>query len=236
MPKNHAVVVRELVVPTIHEKRVVSILGVGNKPTDYDEKEVGLVSYIADVAWTIVVQKRADEQIHRLNSQLSRLAMTDELTGLANRRSFFIQGKEEIKRARRFETPLTMIMLDINRFKIINDTYGHDAGDTVLQCIARTLQEGIREVDVAARLCGEEFGILLPHTKTEDAVVLAERLRIAIEAESCSGLYKKISVTASVGVAPYSMDMPHLDTLLRKSDVAMYQAKHEGRNRVVCWT
>lgn len=233
MPAGHAELVRELVVPTMRGGRVVSILGVGNKPGDYDERDVELVSYIADVVWTIVSQKRTDEQILRLNSQLERLAMTDELTGLANRRAFFIQGSEEMKRARRYETPLTLIMLDIDRFKEINDTYGHEAGDAVLQSIAGTLQKNGREVDVVARLGGEEFGILLPNTKAADAAVLAERLRLAIEKESCFMRKERIGVTASIGVATFSKEMPNLDALLRDADTAMYRAKNQGRNRVV---
>jgi diguanylate cyclase (GGDEF)-like protein len=233
LPADHAELVRELVVPTMRHDRVVAILGVGNKPSDYDEKDVELVSYMADVVWTIVERKQADEQIRRLNSQLERLAMTDELTGLANRRSFFIQGNEEIKRARRYKTPLTLLMLDIDGFKNVNDTYGHETGDAVLQCIANTLQENCREVDVAGRLGGEEFGILLPNTKAADAATLAERLRQAIESQACSAQGIQMSVTASIGVAAYSEEALNLDALLRRADTAMYQAKRLGRNRVV---
>ncbi len=233
LPAGHAEVVRELVVPTMRGGRVVSILGVGNKPEDYDEKDVEMVSYIADLVWTIVAQKRTDEEILRLNSRLERLAMTDELTGLANRRAFFIRGSEEIKKARRYRAPLTLIMLDIDRFKEINDTYGHEAGDTALQCIAKTLLENSREVDVAARLGGEEFCILLPNTAAADAVILAERLRLSIENENCFLQNQRMNVTVSVGVAAYSEGMPNLDALLRNADAAMYQAKNQGRNRVV---
>ncbi len=233
MPAGHAELVRELVVPTMRGGRVVSVLGVGNKPENYDERDVELVAYIADVVWTIVSQKRTDEQILQLNHKLERMAMTDELTGLANRRSFFIQGNEEIRRARRYETPLSLIMLDIDRFKDINDTYGHEAGDACLQCIAKTLQKNGREVDVMARLGGEEFGLLLPNTKAEDAGVLAERMRRAIERESCFMQKQTIGITASIGVATYRHEMPNLDALLRNADTAMYRAKNQGRNRVV---
>ncbi|MBN2147983.1 MAG: diguanylate cyclase [Anaerolineales bacterium] len=234
MPEGHAAVVRELVVPTMRGGWVVSILGVGNKPSDYNERDIELVSYIADVIWTIVEYKQAEERIHQLNSQLERLAMTDELTGLANRRSFFLQGEAEIQRVLRFPAPLSLLMLDIDRFKSINDTYGHAAGDLVLQRIADTLRVHIRETDVVARLGGEEFGILLLYTQAADAVELTERLRLAVEQESYEFQGQRISATISVGVAEYCSDMPDLDAMLRKADAAMYQAKSQGRNQVVC--
>jgi diguanylate cyclase (GGDEF)-like protein len=226
-------VVRELVVPTLQAGRVVSVLGVGNKPEAYDERDVELVAYIADLVWTIVSQKRADEQIHLLNRQLEHLAMTDELTGLANRRAFFVQGSEEIKRTRRYLAPLALIMLDVDKFKNINDTYGHEAGDLVLQGVARTLRAGIREVDLAARLGGEEFGVLLPNTEVAEAIVLAERLRLAFAGGSYCWQSQKVSATVSLGVAAYNETMLDIDTLLRQADTAMYQAKHQGRNQVV---
>jgi diguanylate cyclase (GGDEF)-like protein len=233
MPAGHAEVVRELVVPTLRDGRVISVLGVGNKRSDYDEEDVELVAYIADVVWTIVAHKRAEEQIRRLNGQLEHLAMTDELTGLANRRAFFLLGSEEIKKARRYQMPLALIMLDIDRFKNINDAYGHEAGDVVLQCIAKTLLENSREVDVAARLGGEEFSMLLPNTKAADAVIVAERLRLAIERQICIRQNQSVHVTASIGIATYSEAKLNLDALLHNADAAMYQAKHQGRNQVV---
>jgi diguanylate cyclase (GGDEF)-like protein len=234
MPAGHAEVVRELVVPTMRHGKVVAILGVGNKPSDYDQQDEEQVSYIADIVWSIVEHHRAEEQIRLLNGRLEHLAMTDELTGLANRRSFFIRGGEEIKRAQRYQVPLSLIMLDIDEFKNINDTYGHEAGDLALQRVATTLQANIREVDALARLGGEEFGVLLPNTQSEDAIKLAERLRLAVQSESCQVQQnQKMNVTASIGVAAYSEGISDLDALLRNADVAMYQAKNQGRNRLV---
>ncbi len=234
MPEGHAAVVRELVIPTMRGGRVVSILGVGNKPFDYNEQDIKLVSYIADIVWTIVEHKQAEERIHQLNNRLERLAMTDELTGLANRRSFFLQGEAEIQRVLRYPAPLSLLMLDIDRFKSINDTYGHAVGDLILQRIADTLRVHIRETDVVARLGGEEFGILLLCTQAAGAVELAERLRLAVEQESYEFQGQRIRATISVGVAEYRSDMPDLDAVLHKADAAMYQAKSQGRNQVVC--
>jgi diguanylate cyclase (GGDEF)-like protein len=233
MPAGHAEVIRELVAPTIRHNRVVAILGIGNKPTDYDEKDVELVSYIADIIWTIMEQKRANEQILQLNARLEQLAMTDELTGLFNRRSFFKRGKEEIRRSRRYHTPLSLLMIDIDNFKAVNDTYGHDAGDRMLRCVADTLQHSIRDIDLLARLGGEEFGILLPNTEAADAVKLAERLRLAVAQATCSLLEHQAGVTLSIGVTTYDQDIENIDHLLKDADTAMYRAKNLGRNQVV---
>ncbi len=159
--------------------------------------------------------------------------MTDELTGLTNRRSFFIQGEKEVKRALRYQTPLSMLMLALDGFKTINDTYGHDAGDQMLQCIANTIRENIREIDVVARLGGEEFSVMLPNTQAVDASKLAERLRLAVEGLYCPFQDQNMSVTMSIGVATFGNEISNLDTLLRNADTAMYQAKNQGRNRVV---
>ncbi len=236
LPPGHAEVVRELVVPTMRDGRVVAILGVGNKRSDYDQQDVEQVAYIADIVWSIVEHKRAEEQIRRLNGELERLAMTDELTGLANRRLFFIRGTEEINRARRYQTPLSLIMLDIDEFKKINDTYGHEAGDVILQCVAGTLREKIRGIDVVARVGGEEFCVLLPNTDVEAAAKLADRLMQSVGKKDCPiERDRRMNVTASVGVAAYSVEMSDLDSLLRDADAAMYQAKNQGRNRVVTY-
>lgn len=233
LPEGHAAIVRELVAPTMRDGRVVSILGVGNKPSDYNEQDVEVVSYVADVVWTIVEQKKAEEQIRQLNARLEQLAMTDDLTELENRRSFFLRGNEEIKKARRYHTPLSLIMLDIDHFKQVNDTYGHEIGDLYLRCIAHILQKNVRETDILARLGGEEFSILLPNTAIEEAGKLAERLRLEVEKTVCSNQYQNLIVTISVGVTAYSQATLNLDAMLRIADQAMYEAKNQGRNRVV---
>jgi diguanylate cyclase (GGDEF)-like protein len=233
MPPGHAVVVRELVVPTLREGKVVTVLGVGNKPSEYDGQDAELVSYFADIMWTIVEQKNAENQIRQLNERLQLLAMTDDLTDLANRRAFFLRGEEEIKRAQRYRTPLSLIMLDIDKFKNINDTYGHAAGDDVLRLVANLLGQNARDIDLSARIGGEEFGILLPNTKGAGALVFAERLRQMIENSGHKVEEKVVHVTVSVGLVEFSVDMKNLDALLHKADIALYQAKEQGRNRVV---
>ena len=232
MPEGHAQVVRELVVPIVRDNVVKAVLGIGNKPANYHEKDVELVTNIANIAWFVIVEKQADEEIQMLNEKLELLALTDELTNIYNRRAFFMKGAEEIIRARRYHLPLSIIMLDIDRFKLINDTLGHDSGDYALQCVAATLVEGVREVDVVGRLGGEEFGILLPNTKIEDAQRLAERLRQRITENSELKCKLKMNITASFGVADYQLQIKDLDELLKNADTAMYKAKNLGRNRV----
>ncbi len=232
MPEGHATVTRELVVPVLRSGRVVAILGVGNRASDYDESHVRLVSYVADVTWTIVEQKWSQEKIRQLNAQLERLAMTDELTGLANRRAFFERAALEIRRARRFKVQLSALLLDLDGFKPVNDTHGHDAGDCVLRCVAERFQTCVREVDLLARLGGDEFGILLTNVGTEDAVVLGERLREMIEQEPCDCGRARVRQTVSVGVAGYSPEVEDVEGLLRLADQALYRAKGLGRNRV----
>ncbi len=236
LPEGHAPVKRELTVPIFYQNKIEAVLGVGNKEVDYNEKDVELIENVSGVVWTIIRQKQADDKILQLNEKLESLAMTDELTKIANRRAFFIRGIEEITRARRYHLPLSLIMLDIDRFKLINDTLGHDSGDYALQCVAALLVEGIREVDVVGRLGGEEFAVLLPNTKIEDAKKLAERLRIGIAENSDLKTKLKMDITASFGVAEYQLQIKNLDELLKNADTAMYRAKNSGRNRVELFT
>lgn len=232
LPEGHAAVNRELAVPILRANKIVSVLGVGNKPDDYTETDVKMVTYIADLVWTIVEQKQANEQIRKLNVQLEYLSMTDELTGLPNRRDFFLLAAEEFRKAKRYRLPMCLIMLDIDHFKNINDTYGHDAGDSILRCFAETLRKNGRDSDLVARIGGEEFVILLPNTKLHDAMTFAERLRASIEREGCIFEKQCVPITASLGVAAFGEGMETLDLLLKEADNAMYRAKKEGRNRV----
>lgn len=233
LPAGHAVVVRELVVPVMEKGRVEAVLGVGNKETEYTEKDLLLVQKLADLVWEIIRQKHADEKILQLNEKLEKLAMIDELTQIMNRRAFFLRGEEEIKRARRHHLPISAIMLDIDKFKNINDTYGHDTGDYILSCFASMLKSHIREIDIVGRIGGEEFGILLPNTKAEDAMKLAERIRQYVQTGNCISQDVEIKLTASFGVAQYHLDLKDLDELLKEADIALYQAKNAGRNKVV---
>jgi diguanylate cyclase (GGDEF)-like protein len=166
-----------------------------------------------------------------LHHVVQRQALTDELTGLANRRRFMEALGAEIARTARFGGPLTLVLADIDDFKRINDRFGHHVGDEALKQFAELLTIELREIDVAGRLGGEEFAVLLPDTDLEGAQVAAGRIRRAVE-ESELVLSEAIRVqyTASLGVARYEGDSA--DRLLQRADAALYAAKSEGKNRV----
>jgi len=176
-----------------------------------------------------IVEERTVE-LKEANETISRLAATDELTELYNRRYFNERLKTTLGAARRHEYPLSMIMIDLDHFKVVNDTFGHSEGDLILKAFADLLREMIRAEDVAARWGGEEFIIILPHTGSEAASALAERIRIAFEQLSTSAA--QIVLSASFGVAQLQ-ETDDVDSLIRRTDAALYRAKHEGRNRVV---
>lgn len=164
----------------------------------------------------------------RLEEELRQLAATDPLTGTFNRRSFLQSISQEINRAQRYERPLALIMIDIDHFKQINDTLGHERGDEALKDISARVRQRLRQTDVFARWGGEEFLILAVETTLQQAVTLAETLLTALRDASLAGIG---SVTASFGVACYrSGETP--DQWLKRVDDLMYQAKSEGRNRV----
>jgi diguanylate cyclase (GGDEF)-like protein len=167
-------------------------------------------------------------KLSRLNRELARLSVTDRLTGIYNRMKLDEALAAEIQRCRRYDQALAIVLIDIDHFKRINDTYGHQAGDRALIEIARLLSEGSRETDVVGRWGGEEFMILLPHTDLAGAGRLAEKIRTTIAAHEFSGIGQQ---TASFGVAAYTIDDQPND-LVARADAALYDAKRNGRNRV----
>jgi diguanylate cyclase (GGDEF)-like protein len=169
----------------------------------------------------------------RLHHAVQRQAITDELTGLVNRRRFFDAIETEITRARELGRPLSVVLADLDKFKRVNDRFGHPAGDEVLKEFAHQIRAHSREVDVAGRLGGEEFALLLPETDLEGAAAGAERLRRSLSGGSVTlTTGEKLSITASFGVAQLGAGQS-ADDLLRRCDLALYRAKAAGRNRVV---
>lgn len=167
-----------------------------------------------------------------LHTELQQIAITDPLTMLYNRRGLLEFGRHEIDRFQRFGKPLSAIMLDIDHFKGVNDTYGHPAGDQVLRRLAERCRKYIRIVDVIGRYGGEEFAILLPETDLFQAVAIAERLRSAVESEPFPTDQGPVSITVSMGVSRVRPNAVKLEALIDQIDAAMYQAKQKGRNRV----
>jgi diguanylate cyclase (GGDEF)-like protein len=156
----------------------------------------------------------------------------DGLTGIYNRRYLQKRMDEELHRCQRHKTTLSLIMFDIDFFKKVNDTYGHQCGDVVLQSVAGKIDSSIRTSDCFARYGGEEFCCLLPQTDLTGASTLAERFRKVIEEMAITCQKHNINITISLGVAEF-FDDDSIETLLRKADQALYQAKNSGRNRVV---
>jgi len=170
---------------------------------------------------------------YQLKKRLAKLAMTDELTNLHNRRYFLHQGSIEVKRALRYRQPLALLMIDLDHFKKVNDTYGHDIGDQVLKHVALLLRSILREFDILGRLGGEEFTLLLPNTDQAGAYPLAERLRSIIEEYPYLAEDIRIPLTVSIGLKVIDASCQTLDDLIEQADTALYQAKGMGRNQVV---
>jgi diguanylate cyclase (GGDEF)-like protein len=171
--------------------------------------------------------------LKQTRDQLEALATTDPLTGALNRRAVSEAAQAELRRARRHGKPFAALLLDIDHFKRVNDTHGHQAGDRVLQQVAAACGAQLREIDRFGRWGGEEFIVLLPETDLDGALVVAERVRQAVAASSVAGDDGlPIAITTSIGVASLSLHDEPLEALLARADTALYQAKHEGRNCV----
>ncbi len=176
-------------------------------------------------------------ELQAANAALEQLVTTDALTGIGNRRRMSAQIGAELDRARRFGHPLALLMIDIDHFKHINDSAGHDAGDRALVAVARTLTQALRASDAAARFGGEEFVVLMPETGLDVACEAAERLRAAIAALRLSGdRGQPISMTVSIGVAAFNAahGADTASSLLSRADRALYRAKAGGRDMVEC--
>jgi diguanylate cyclase (GGDEF)-like protein len=167
------------------------------------------------------------------HDRLERLAAVDPLTDAYNRRFGLARLSEEFSRAVRAENPLGVLMLDLDHFKAINDTYGHLVGDRVLRAVARTCRRVIREGDVLIRYGGEEFLVLLPGAGAEDLAEVGERIRRAIGETTVPEGEQMIAVTVSIGAATYGDAVDSPETLIAKVDAALYEAKESGRDRIL---
>jgi diguanylate cyclase (GGDEF)-like protein len=216
-----------LATPILREHHLLGLV------TAVDPEEGAFSDEDVEALSALAVQAGVAIENARLHRVVERQAVTDSLTGLANRRQFYEVLGREYERAQRFGQPVSLILLDIDDFKLINDSRGHLAGDAVLHSVAATLGEVIREIDLAARYGGEEFAVLLPQTGPEGAANLAERLRTEIAARSIRfGTEEITGVTASFGVAAGPVhDQTQID-LIASADAALYQAKREGKNHV----
>ncbi|ELS32724.1 MULTISPECIES: diguanylate cyclase [Pseudanabaena] len=178
------------------------------------------------------VVERTNELAH-LNVELERIASIDMLTGVANRRQFMYRLEQEIERSRRYKRPLSLIALDIDHFKKINDAWGHGGGDIALYDISQRVNLLMRESDLLGRIGGEEFVVLLTETSSEEAMLVAERLRSVIADTPVVINGNNVNVTASFGVATFDQEKDTITTILSRADKALYMSKETGRNRVV---
>lgn len=167
------------------------------------------------------------QELVKANAQLEALATVDALTGAKNRRALEEQLEMELRRARRYSTPLSLLLLDVDKFKEYNDTYGHPEGDAILKDVAEILHINVRAIDFVARYGGEEFAVLLPQTDVEGAMIVSERLREKIE----SAKWPSRAVTASFGIATLTDEMKERSELIAAADRALYVSKDQGRNR-----
>ncbi|HKG11925.1 MAG TPA: sensor domain-containing diguanylate cyclase [Pyrinomonadaceae bacterium] len=210
-------------VPVIFHERTMGVLMVTSDEPErvWQDNEVMLMMTVADQVAVAVNHAR-------LFQQMQREALTDGLTGCFNRRFFEIQLERDLHLATRMRQPVSLILIDIDHFKRVNDTHGHDAGDAALRLLASELREEVRGVDTAARYGGEEFAIILPQAGPEGALAVAERLRTRIERTEVPGVG---TITASLGIATFPLHASSRELLVTAADRALYQAKRTGRNR-----
>jgi len=211
------------VVSLIYHDRTMGVLMVRSADPQrvWQDNEILLMRTVADQVAVAVNHAR-------LFQQMQHQALTDGLTGCSNRRSFDIQLERDLKLAVKMKAPVSLILLDIDYFKRVNDTHGHDAGDATLRILGGALREDICGVDTAARYGGEEFAIILPQASPEGALVMAERLRVKVENLVVPDVGR---ITISLGVATFPQDGGSPALLIKAADSALYQAKKSGRNR-----
>lgn len=192
--------------------------------------------------------KRTKDELQKAYQEMQIIAATDELTGIANRRTIFNIGKQEFNRSQRYHSPLSLLVIDIDYFKQINDNYGHDIGDEALKLVVNVILQDLRKVDYLGRLethqespekrehfgrlGGEEFIVILPETPLEGATLAAKRLCHAIAQHSLQLEDRIVKMTVSIGVSSYHPNDSKINDVLKRADMALYEAKKQGRNRV----
>ncbi len=200
---------------------------------DYITKPINFAELEARIKALLRI-KALQEELERANAELRRVSQTDGLTGVDNRRHIEARLTEAFEHATRLNESLAVVMTDVDHFKSVNDTYGHQAGDAVLKQVAEVLRESAREIDHVGRYGGEEFLVLLPGASAEDARKFAERARAAIAARDFTYAGGTLQRTMSAGVAAWPhAELRHQEALVKAADDALYVAKSTGRNRVV---
>ena len=221
---------------------VIFLTGDADEATLEKCLEMGAVDFIHKPASARELLARIDRALRQSEQQhrLRVLAQTDALTGLANFRSLTIRLEEEFRRASRYQYPLSVVVIDLDHLKAVNDGMGHDVGNRAILALAGHLKSNLRESDFAARFGGDEFVALLPHQTAQEAAAFAERIRTGLRnvtVQRSDGRPAPFGLSVSVGIADFSQSSPREDTeaLLKAADAALYVAKREGRDRVVVY-
>jgi diguanylate cyclase (GGDEF)-like protein len=219
-----------VVIPLVNERQIMGLFFLANRTeNNFDFDTASLLTLVGNHA-TLIIDKI------RLFQETRRLAITDGLTGLYNVRYFYKTLDLEIARTNRYGDPFSLMLFDIDNFKHLNDTYGHQAGDEVLQALAKILKSVSRETDTVVRYGGEEFIIILPNTPEDETIFLADRIRNAVEENTfIVNSKEKVNITLSGGIASYPKNAKDAKFLLNAADTALYSAKTAGKNVVYCF-
>ena len=214
-------------IPLMIEKEIVGLLNIND--VGQDSFDVGDLDFILNLSEFIAMS--ISNAV--LYEQANKLAVTDGLTGISNRQSVEKSLQIEFERSKRYNSPLSLILLDVDHFKDVNDTYGHQKGDEILIAFAALLKKACRTNDIAARYGGEEFLMILPQSNAQGAFKIAERVREEIMRISFTGNESNFAVTVSCGVAEFNKDYESINKLIAAVDQALYEAKNGGRNRTI---
>ena len=214
-------------IPLMIEKEIVGVLNIND--VDQDPFNVNDLEFILNLSEFIAMS--ISNAV--LYEQANKLAVTDGLTGISNRPSVEKSLQIEFERSKRYNSPLSLILLDVDHFKGVNDTYGHQKGDEILIAFASLLKKACRANDIAARYGGEEFVMVLPQSNAQGAFKIAERVREEMMKMSFTGNEANFAVTVSCGVAEFNKDYESINKLITVADRALYEAKNGGRNRTI---
>ncbi len=219
-----------VVVPLLYEREILGILVLLSEETHaFSPQQKEILEVLGNQASISMANAR-------FHAEIERLAVTDGLTGLFNHRHFQERLSQEFQRLGRFTEPMSLLLLDIDFFKKVNDTYGHPVGDAVLKGVAGKVSKTIRTIDIPARYGGEEFAVVLLNTDAKGALNMAERLRNAVSETVFRSEERTFNVTLSIGISTYPDGIKSKEELIERADKALYQAKRSGRNRSVLWS
>ncbi len=224
-------------IPVFFNGELTGLLVLANRSVGFSDETIELLSPVVLSLGALIHTRDEEEKRMQTEARLAKLAVTDTLTGILNRRGFFEKTSDFLALFRRYGTPSTIAIIDIDFFKRVNDRYGHATGDEVLRSVASVLAGGVRDTDVVARFGGEEFVILFAATGIAQTQAVMERIRVAVAGVSffAQGKQDEFFVTISAGLAQLAQEESTVDKWIAAADVALYQAKAQGRNRVVCY-